>query len=342
MRRALMVLGLILIPSLVGAGVYGLRRHVLLGRLAAVRAALGKKSATALLDQLVQAYPENAQAHFLRAQQFRLTNQDGPALESLKQAGELGWPRGLVNRERLLVLAHLDFRRMQKYLQLILDRNPLDRDVLLLLGQGYCRQASYDKAELIVRRWLDHRPDDCEALFLRGQIAVYARHWDQAVADLGRVVAGGPDQCSFEEARKLLASACLELGQFEEALRLFRECQTEEPENTAILYNIGQCASFLQRWDEAQAAFHEAIRLRPERDVLLKAAHVHEMRSEFAQALALLEKAENGDPRDVEVLASMARVLQALGKTERARAYRERYEQLKDLWTEVKVGAPAK
>jgi tetratricopeptide (TPR) repeat protein len=340
--RALMVLGLVVIPSLVSAGACWERRHVFLGRVAEARAALGKDAGQHLLDRLVRAYPDNAEVHFLRARHFRLTKQDGPALESLAKAAELVWPKSRVNREKVLVLGHLDFPRVQRYLQLILDRNPLDRDVLLVLAEGYYLRSSPDKAELLVGRWLERSPDDCEALFLRGKIVVRARHWEQAGRDLARAVAAGPGERYYPGARKLLASVYLELGQFEEALAMFRECRRADPKDTEVLYNLGQAATFLQRWDEALAVFQEALRLRPERDVLLKTAHVHEMRNELPKALALLERAENGDPKDVEVMASMARVLQGMGQAERAREYRERYDRLKDLWTEARARAPSK
>jgi tetratricopeptide (TPR) repeat protein len=342
MRLTFMLLGLILIPSLVAGAVYGERRHLLRTRLMEAQDSLGRNSAEAFLDRLVEDYPNNAEAHFLRARQFRLAGQDAQALESLKQAAALGGHKPLLNREKILVLAHLDFRRMQRYLQLVLDRDPLDRDVLLALAQGNYRQSHFDKAELLVNRWLEHKPDDLEALFLRGQIAVHAHHWEEAANDLGKVIHAGPDQLSFRTARKLLASAYLELGKFQEAYALLLECRQEEPRNTEVLFNLGQGASFLQRWNEALAAFEEALRLRPDRDVMLKAAYVHEMRHELPAALALLEKAENNDPKDLEVISSMARVLQGLGNTERAQVYRKRYDLLKDMWINDKVQSTSK
>jgi len=342
MRLVVMILGLILIPALVGSGVYWERRNVVRNRLAEAQAVVGKSSGDAVFDQLLGDYSTNAQAHFLGAQHFRRTKRSGQALECLAQAAELGWPQPRVNREKLLVLARIDFRRMQKYLQLILDRSPLDRDVLLLLAEGYYSQSRLDKAESLVTRWLNHKPGDGEASFIRGQIAMSGHRWEMASRDLAAAAAGGPDEFFYPTAAKLLAGAYLELGKFEEALVLFRECQQREPEDTEILYNLGQSASFLQRWDEALDAFQKAIRLRPQRDVLLKAAHVHEVRREFSDAIALLKKAESGDPRDLEVISSMARLLQSMGKTEEAKAYRGRYDQMKDYWTEARAGPPSK
>jgi tetratricopeptide (TPR) repeat protein len=342
MRLVLKILGLVLIPALVGTGVYWERQHLVRDRLAEAQTALGKNSGDAIIDQLLHDYPDNAQVHFLSAQHFRRTKRTGQALECLKQATELGWPQPRINREKLLVLARIDFRRMQRYLQLVLDRSPLDRDVLLLLADGYYNQSKLDKAESLVTRWLNHQPDDREASFIRGQIAMRGHRWELASKDFAAAVAGGPDEYFYSVAAKLLAGAYLELGNFDEALTLFRECHQREPVDTEILYNLGQSASFLQRWDEALDAFQKAIRLRPQRDVLLRAAHVHEVRREFANAIALLKKAESGDPRDLEVISSMARLLQSMGKTEEAKGYRDRYDHMKDYWTEARAGAPGK
>jgi hypothetical protein len=38
----------------------------------------------------------------------------------------------------------------------------------------------------------------------------------------------------------------------------------------------------------------------------------------------------------------MARLLQSMGKTEEAKAYRGRYDQMKDYWTEARAGPPSK
>src|SRR5207302_1483426 len=202
--------------------------------------------------------------------------------------------------------------------------------------------ARLDKAELLVSRWLAHNPNDCDALLLRGQVAFQAHRWTDAGRDLAASINSGPDQFFIDVARKLLASAYLELGNFEGALALFRECRKTDPQDTEVLYNLGQSATYLQRWDEALEAFKEGLRLRPDRDFLLRAAHVHEMRQGFSAALALLQKAETGDPKDLEVLSSMARVLQAMGKTEDARAYRKRYDGLKEYWTEARARSPGK
>lgn len=333
MKKVLMLAGLLVIPSVVGWGVYELRRHALQARIESARAALGKHSCDVLLEQLRKDYPDNAEARFLRAQQLRFTGQGSLALESLKEAAQLGWPKGQIERERLLLRARIDFLRVQDQLQPWLDRDQLDRDVLLALAQGFAQNKYYERADSLVTRWLLHKPDDGAALFLRGQIAMHSGKWDQARQDLSLAIQGGPDDYYFPDARRELAAAYVELGRFEEALPLLRECRKVEPQNTDVLFNLGQCAAFLQHYDEALDAFHEAQRIQPTRENVLKIAHIHELRNEFPQALELLQKSETGDPKDMEVLSSMARVLQALGRVADAKKYRERYDSMKSIWS---------
>ena len=72
-----------------------------------------------------------------------------------------------------------------------------------------------------------------------------------------RVMAFDPE-CAFERALQLHQS-----GQFEEAVREYRNCLNSEPGRTEIRSNLGAVLSRLGRYQEAIAEYKEALRSAP-------------------------------------------------------------------------------
>jgi tetratricopeptide (TPR) repeat protein len=329
----LLVLGLLVVPGLLGLGVYWQRRHSLGYQLATAQAGVGTRQGGQLLEKLARAYPEAPAVQFLRARHLRLAGNNDLAQAALKRAAELGWPGPEVERERELVLAQADFRRVEPKLQARLDADPHDRGVLLALAQGYDRLRQLTKAESLANRLLQEEPQDKAALALRGQIRLRAQRPGEARQDLEAALGGDPDQYYCPSARVCLAGCLFDLGRFEDCLALCRRCQVEQPNNPVVFYGTGQCALYLNRLEEAQEAFEAALRLQPHHlDSLLQLAWVQEQRGNFPKALELLEKVEGQDPDRHDVHFCMAKILQAMGQTERAATYKKRYDALTARW----------
>jgi tetratricopeptide (TPR) repeat protein len=328
-----LLLGVLLVPGLVGAGVYWQRQRTLERQLVQARAAIGTRSADGQLERLVQESPQCAEAWWLHARQARLAEKSSAASADLKRAAELGWPQSEVDRELLLVAAQTDFRRAEPQLQARLERHPRDPDTLLALAVGYQRAGNVARALATVEPILARDPDHGPALCLRGRLYLQQRHLDKALADLEKALACEPERLYAPSARLLQAICLLDLGRFEEALHLFRECQADEPDNPKALYGIGRCARFLNRPDEAAAAFEAVLRLRPDHlETLLQLAYIDEERGQLAEALHVLEHAEQLDPYWYEIPFRMAKILTALGLTERAARYQNKYDAMRERW----------
>ncbi|QJX00836.1 tetratricopeptide repeat protein [Frigoriglobus tundricola] len=113
------------------------------------------------------------------------------------------------------------------------------------------------------------------------------------------------------------------------ALALFQAVRAEEPTNLLALFGVGRAASYLGRWDEAERAFRAVLELRPGHvETLLALAQVVEQRGDLPRALGYLEEAERGDPKRLETLSRLVKLLSALGQSERAGQYEQRYREL--------------
>ncbi len=340
MKKLWALLGVLLIPGLVGAGVYWQRRHALAVRLAEARAAVGTVAGAALLERLAAEQPGHAEVAFLLARQRRLEGNAGQTEAHLRRAAALGWPATAVERERLLALALTDFRRAGPLLETWLDGHPNDRDCLLALAGGYEGTGRLAKAEALAEAVLSRDPDDRAARYVRGKVRLKQLQVGEARQDLEQALAPGPEPCFAHAARLHLAVCLLDLGHFEDALRLFQRCRAEEPGNPKALYGVGRCARFLNRLDEASDAFRELLRVRPDHvETLLQAAYTAEERGRPAEALQLLERAEKQDSTWMEIPYQKAKLLNALGRKGPADRAQARYLEMREQWARRKPGA---
>jgi tetratricopeptide (TPR) repeat protein len=219
-----------------------------------------------------------------------------------------------------------------------LDINANDREVILALAAGYNRHKLPRRAESLLNRVLQVDPDDGAALTLRGEARLVLLAADQARIDLEKAYAQSQDRYYHLSAQFLLANCLRQLGQIERALELYRKCCEEAPTNAVDYYNVGLCAHYLGRSEEAMAAFDEVLRLKPDDiEALLQVAYLLDERSELDRALEVLHKIEAAYPDEPQMLVQMAKTYQRKGDLAGAAKYRKRSEELNRQWEEHAV-----
>src|SRR5438132_3415756 len=228
------------------------------------RESVGTKQGGLLLEDLVRSHPDHAEIQFLQARQMRLQGDNDRALTCCQRAADLGFPSTQVAREMLLAKSQKDFRQFEPDLQHLLETNPEDQDAVLILALGWSQRGNFAKAEALVNGILQRNPENGAALWIRGKIRLQKHQTHDAWPDLEKAVSAGRDQYYYSRARYQLAKCDLELGKFEDALRLFQECRHDEPDNPRVLFGLGRSYWYLNRWDEAADAFREVLRLQPD------------------------------------------------------------------------------
>jgi tetratricopeptide (TPR) repeat protein len=338
MKKLFIVLGLLIIPVLIGLGWHWQRGQRFSHRLIQARELVGTRRGDALLEDLVREYPDHPEVQFLHARHLRLEGDGDLALASCQRAADLGYPAAQITRELLLLRAQKEFRQVEPELQRLLDTDPYDHDVLLTLALGWNQLRNFAKADALVNGILQRDPEDGSALWVRGKIRLQKHQPHEARPDLEEAVALGLDQYYYPRARYLLANCYLELGKFDEALQLFQQCLVDEPDSARVLFGLGRCCWFLNRWDEAQEVFQEVLRLQPDHlDALSQLAYIQEERGELPQALELLERAATQDPSWYDLHFRMAKIFKALGQTQRATEHLQRAEQVKKAWAKPRT-----
>jgi tetratricopeptide (TPR) repeat protein len=338
-KRILLVLAILALVTSVPAALIWRRSNSLPSQVAKARLLVGTPEGGALLNSLAAQHPDNAEVMFLQARQLRLQGRGNPASAALKRCAVLGWSATDVQREQLLLLSQANFRAAEPRLRAWLDSHAGDREALLALASGYAEAKQFERAESLVNAALALGPDDGAAHLVRGTIYLQKRQLQLALPDLEMALERGAKH-HFEHDAKLQLGVCLlDLGRFDEALALFRQCRSEDPENPRPLYGIGRCARYLGRSDEAAEAFERVLQLRPDHvETLLQLAYVHEERGDWEKALKALELAEKKQPHWFEVPFRMAKILTILGQNDRAARYQARYLEMQKRWLKRRAG----
>jgi tetratricopeptide (TPR) repeat protein len=328
MKRNLLLLTTLFLAG-VAVGVVYSRRTTPTRQLSGVRESLGTRSAGLVMERLADQYPDNAEVQFLQARQLRIEGKAVQAKNVLQRAADLGWPKEEVDREEALALSLYDFRKAEATLEELLDYHPHDRDVMIALGIGFTRQNLLAKADALANRLVRENPGYGPALCLRGEVRLLRSEREAARQDLTQAMQGGDEQPYYSTARKQLANCLLGLGDYQGARELFQAVIAEEPSKPVNYYHLGVCARRLQRWEEAEQAFRDVLRLKPEHlDTLLQMSYLCEERGQWDKALEWIEPIEKQAPDLNAYLQQMAKILNHLGRTEEAERYERRYREI--------------
>ncbi|TMQ32115.1 MAG: hypothetical protein E6K70_20320, partial [Planctomycetota bacterium] len=137
LKRALIVLGSLVLLAALGAALYLLRARAVAGEVARARELLGTRPGKEAIAGLAEKYPNNAEVQFLHARQLSLDGSDAEAQIKLARAAALGYPEDQVVRQGWLITALANFPRAQPHLEAMLAADPEDCDAAMSLALGY-------------------------------------------------------------------------------------------------------------------------------------------------------------------------------------------------------------
>jgi tetratricopeptide (TPR) repeat protein len=230
------------------------------------------------------------------------------------------------------VLSQRKFRGdAEAALQALRDKNDADIEVLQALAEGYSR-IRQDMARHLVNKILAIDPENGAALALRGYLHMKEPdHPDleRARDDLVRALAHGKDSYYYSEARLLLAVCLRDQGSFAEALKLYRECAADRPQDWRAAYGVGMCERYLGNYQQAMGAFQRVLEIIPGYvNARLQIAYIHEVLGEMPQSLNVLRTIEAQYPDEPQMLMQTAKILTKMGDKAQAAEYQKRYEAL--------------
>ena len=246
------------------------------------------------LKRFEELHPDFGRLFQERGHCYRTSGETGPALEAYRRAVTLN-PVLLASWKALAALCHAAGQRKaaaaaaEQAMQL--ERLPGS----VLSASGMLSEGDLYGAERILRPFLLKHGNHLEAMRLLAQIGLRLDVLDDAEFLLESLLAFDPNYhiarydyavvlgkrhkhaASLEEARKLLeidrgnrafrtvyATACVGLGDHEEALRVYRELLAETPRNPELHLSIAHALKTQGRQAEAIEAYRDAAAARPD------------------------------------------------------------------------------
>jgi tetratricopeptide (TPR) repeat protein len=181
-------------------------------------------------------------------------------------------------------------RAEQLYRQ-VLEADPANAEVWLLLGNALAGQGKLDEAILQYRQSVQVRPDFGVGSLNLADALQRQGHLDEAVACLRQALERRPD---FPEAHFNLANTLRALGRMDESAHHYRAAVRLRPDFAEAHNNLANVLLALTQADEAVVHLEQAIRLRPN----------------YLEAYYNLGNAYREQDRPADALASYRRALQ--------------------------------
>jgi tetratricopeptide (TPR) repeat protein len=279
--------------------------------------------------------PDRAEVQYLLATAHRRAGQLGEVMKHLQHAGELGWPKKDLKRQRMMMLFEMgDVRAAEPYLQKLLAQGANDgtaEEVYEALVRGYLTEFRVREAVVCLDLWIAWRPRSIPPRHWRTEVYRRVRDAPRLQAELNEILRIEP--CRASE-RVALGESLLESNQVEQALDQFESCRRQAPKDARVLVGLGLCRHRLGRHDEAQRDLEAALAMDTD-DVHRTAALVAlgELATEAGEletAVDHFQQASRLSPADPRPRYALGSALSQIGRADLAKPSFERWRALSD------------
>jgi tetratricopeptide (TPR) repeat protein len=287
-------------------------------------------AAHTLVAGWVASEPNSAAAHFWQGRIFAETDKPEQALGELDKARALGYPEPPMERVVGIVMAK-GGRQDQAEAMLLSDlaRNPspdAPRDEAL--ARMYVAQLRLGPAWEALDRWARAAPKDPQPWLMRAKVAEQTSASASTITDAYREAL--TRDSSLDAARLGLANALRTQGQYEQALAEYETYLKRHSHDAGALAGAGLAALANGAEADAGAYFDRALQADPNQlEALNGRASIAMRRRDNAAALPLLERSIQFDANQPDAHYRRSLALEALGRTDEARAERDITDRLR-------------
>ena len=222
---------------------------------------------------------------------------------------------GTVGMDRARSAVWNDDRRLWEE---AVNHDPDNRGAHLNLGVAYMNRTQFDLAEGEFHRALAVSSGYPRASYALGQLALRRERYDEARAWLLRTIAVAPD---YPGTHYVLGEVERKQGRAEAAEAAFRRAVELNPRDAKSHERLGLLAQQAGNDAAAEGAYLDALRYNPDSAVARNnLGTIYLKRRDWPRALEQFTIAVRRDPTDVDVALNRVVALDALGRTEDARA----------------------
>ncbi len=149
-----------------------------------------------------------------------------------------------------------EFDRAEDLVRHFLQTQGAHIEGMRLLAQIGIKRGVFDDAEFLLEKVLELAPDYHDARYEYAAVLSHRRRYWRTLIQARRLLGIEPDNTVY---RSLYAQACDGLGQYDEALRVYRQLAAENPASTELYVSIAHALKTRGNAQEAIAAFTAAI-----------------------------------------------------------------------------------
>ena len=194
---------------------------------------------------------------------------------------------------------------------------PKAQEAYLALAQQYVEQKNYDRARAVLERLVDVQPGLVQAHYLLGRVAIETERWDDAVVALKRAIEIDPDHDASWSALGFVYET---RNQSEEAIELYKNAIKVNPNNPGFVERLSDLLVRLGRLKDAQGELESLTEALP-RDprVWMKLGAIHYEQKNWDEAVAAFRQAVMLEPSNLRTRYFLATALMDSGKDDEAR-----------------------
>lgn len=225
-----------------------------------------------MLEQAVEAHPNNAEAHFLlgkaygdrlRYKEMRREFQTSLQISAKFQQKILAETENhWINNYSAGIRAqsNVDFKRAEKLFKTAITINPGKREAYKKLAVNYIDTNQPDQAVKIYSKLLEESPNDIELLMAVGSLYYSQRKFDKVVPVLKRVLEIEPDH---HDALTNLALSYDSMGRVDKALIAFQKAVEANPLDKDLIFLLGVHYYKRSNFVKAIEIFERVLELSP-------------------------------------------------------------------------------
>jgi tetratricopeptide (TPR) repeat protein len=284
--------------------------------------------AIAHLEQCLESWPFNAEAHFLMAQTCRRANRLGDWQQHLARAAVLHWPKDPIDLEMQLKRAQAgDIWEVEDALMNRLNTRPPEEVVILeAVVNGLMANDRLVDVNYITTLWIEEFPEDWLPLIYRGNAQLRLKWTEKVIDDFQRVLELKPGEV---EAHLSLAIVLANQGDVQKALPHFEACSTQLPDDPRVLFGLGYCQYSLGRNAEARATLSQLLERHKDHAAgCFLQGKIELAEGEPEAAYRWLVRADRLAPKEGDVTTALLRVCGQLGRTQEAERYQRLLEEI--------------
>jgi Tfp pilus assembly protein PilF len=277
----------------------------------------------------ISLWPERGDVRLLAAQAARRAGRLPEAQAHLDECKRLeGETTEHMLEQRMLAVQKGDFRESEYLLKLLKDNPPQATLILEALAQGTYHVYFMGAAKGYAEKVLEREPGNVPMLLLLGVIWDSKTNFNEAEKDFRAALEAQPEHA---QARLELARFLVRQRQFEEATKHFEILRERHFQRPAVLMGLAICRRQESRTPEERALLDELLAEYPNSaDALAERGRLKLEAGELAEAERDLRAAVAQTPYDREAVFHLAHCLHLRGKDEESAAFTAKIKKFED------------